>query len=188
MNRFYQVLLIASTLGFSWLAMIGLHETGHVLHAIASGGRVERVVLEPTVHAHTELAHNPHPLFVAWGGGLWGAMVPLAVWAVLRARRNKYVWLAAFFAGFCCIANGSYLGAGMWFPAGDSVDLVQHGAGRWQFGLFGLAATGLGFYLWNGLGPHFGLGAGAETIDRKAAVGVSAAMVLVAAGEWLASG
>jgi hypothetical protein len=185
MSRCYQALLIGSTLAFSWSAMIAFHELGHVLHAVISGGQVARVVLEPTWHARTELARNPHPLFVAWGGGMWGTLLPLAVWASLRSARNRDAWLAAFFAGFCCVANGAYLGAGAVFPAGagDSADLLQLGAARWQLALFGLPATVVGFWLWNGLGPHFGLGAGAPPVDRKAAVGMTVAAVLVALGE-----
>jgi hypothetical protein len=187
-HRAFQTLLIISTIAFSWLAMIGLHETGHVLHAVASGGRVARVVLEPTVHARTELAENPHPLFVAWGGGVWGTLIPLAAWANLRVARNQGAWLAAFFAGFCAVANGTYLGVGAFFPAGDSADLLNRGAAAWQLLLFGAPVTALGFYLWNGLGPHFGLGEAAPHIDRKAALGMALATVLVATIEWIVSG
>lgn len=188
MNRVCQVLLIASTLCCSWLSMIGLHEAGHVLHAKLSGGRVARVILAPTVSARTELAHNPHPLFVAWGGGVWGVLVPVGVWAALRAVRHRYAWLAAFLAGFCGIANGAYLGVGAWFPAGDAADLLRLGAARWQLTLFGLTATVTGFCLWNGLGPYFGLGPAAHPIDRKAAVGVAVATALIGVVEWLWSG
>jgi hypothetical protein len=188
MNRAWQTLLIVSTICFSWLAMIGLHELGHVLHATASGGRIARVVLEPTVHARTELAENPQPLFVAWGGGVWGTLLPLVAWAALRIARNQRVWLAAFFAGFCSIANGTYLGVGALFSAGDSADLLNRGAASWQLLLFGLPVTALGFYLWNGLGPHFGLGAATPPIDRKAALGMAAAVALVATAEWFVSG
>jgi len=45
MTRFYQALLIISSIFLSWLAMMAVHELGHVLHAWASGGVVERVSL-----------------------------------------------------------------------------------------------------------------------------------------------
>ena len=47
MNRFFQILLISSTLAFSWLGMMAVHELGHVTHLALSGGTVEKVVLHP---------------------------------------------------------------------------------------------------------------------------------------------
>ncbi len=37
MNRAYQVILVASTLGLSWLGMQVVHEAGHVLFAWMGG-------------------------------------------------------------------------------------------------------------------------------------------------------
>ena len=142
-DRVYQWLLVLATLSFSWAAMILAHETGHVLHAWASGGEISRVVMTPTVSARTELSHNPHPQFVAWGGAVWGCLIPLLLFAVVRRFRPQHAYLARFFAGFCLIANGAYLGSAAWSPMGDASDLLRHGAQRWQLVLFGSAAVPL---------------------------------------------
>ena len=42
MKRLHQVLLIGAFLPLCWLAMMAVHELGHVVGAVATGGRVER--------------------------------------------------------------------------------------------------------------------------------------------------
>ena len=79
MSRWFQVLLIASSIGFSWLGMMVVHEAGHVLHLRLSGGTVEKVVLHPLAISRTDPGENPHPLVVAWGGPVWGCLIPLGV-------------------------------------------------------------------------------------------------------------
>ena len=117
MNRLHQTLLIFSTIGFCWLAMMAAHEFGHVINAWLTGGRVMHIVLHPSFFSRTDFAENPQPLFVAWGGAFWGIVIPLLIWVVFRRFFKRYAFLAAFFAGFCLIANGAYLAAGAFFPA-----------------------------------------------------------------------
>jgi peptidase M50B-like protein len=187
MSRTFQALFIVSLLALSWLAMMAVHEFGHVLHAWLSGGSVVRVVLYPLEISRTDVSPNPKPQFVAWGGPLWGALIPLVVAAVAAGLAWRYAYLAKFFAGFCCTANGLYLAAGSLSGAGDAGDLVRHGAQLWQLWVFGVPATLLGFWLWNGLGTYFGLGVPGGIVDRRAALGLSAALVAIVVLEGLFS-
>lgn len=175
-GRFYQALLIVSTVGFSWLGMMVVHELGHVLHLWLSGGRVDYVVLHPLMLSYTHPAENPHPLFVAWGGALWGCLVPWGLLGVVRLVARPYAYLAAFFAGFCLIANGAYLAGDAFLQGGDGRELVQYGTPPWLLVVLGLPLVVLGLRLWNGLGPHFGLGSSRGTVDRFAALGTAAAL------------
>jgi hypothetical protein len=134
-ERAQQVLLVILVIAISWLAMMAVHELGHVVHAMVSGGQVERVVLHPLAISRTDVSPNPHPLFVAWGGAVWGTLLPLALFAVVRVAAPKNSYLAAFFAGFCCLANGLYLAAGSFGRVGDAGDLLRHGAQQWQLWL-----------------------------------------------------
>lgn len=171
------LLLLASTCAFSWLAMQVVHEAGHVLHAWASGGTVVRVVLHPLQISRTDVQPNPHSQFVAWAGAIWGCLLPLAAWLVVRRLRSRFEFLPRFFAGFCCVANGCYLGVGAWFPVGDAADLLRHGAPRWTLAAFGLCAVVFGLWLWNGVGHRFGIGSAAKPIDRRAVWLMTAATV-----------
>ena len=179
MNLFFRALLIGSTIGFSWFAMMMVHEFGHVLHAWISGGVVERVVLHPATFSRTDLARNPHPLFVAWGGAVWGCLIPLALWGLVRAWRPREAYLARFFAGFCLIANGAYLAAGSLIGAGDAGDLLRRGAAPWQLLSFGILASAAGLASWNGLGPSFGFADARGIVDRRAAIGMFLALLSI---------
>jgi len=53
MNRFFQTLLVVSAVGFSWLGMMAVHELGHVVHLLLSGGTVQYVVLHPLKISYT---------------------------------------------------------------------------------------------------------------------------------------
>ncbi len=201
MNRCFQALLIVSTAGLSWLLMMFFHECGHAWHGWLSGARLARVHLPLVGFSQTDFVSNPHPLFVAWGGPMWGCLAPLAILAgcrlaskaIARRRGNTttdssltarhYTYLAAWFAGFCLIANGAYLLGGIFFVGGadDGGAILHNGGARWQLAAFGVLATAAGLYCWNGLGPYFGFGASRGRVDRKAALGTAVALACVIA-------
>ena len=183
MRRFHQCLLILATLAFSWLGMQAVHEFGHVLGAFASGGKVARVVLHPATISYTRLAENPNPLFVVWLGPLIGVALPLVALAIARWFRLPGCYLVEFFAGFCLIANGAYLALGSFSGVGDAGDLLHHGAPIALLWLFGVITIPLGFWLWHGLGEHFGLSAGQGKVSRTAAYVVLALCLAIVALE-----
>lgn len=187
LNRPLQVLLIISMLAFSWLAMQAVHEFGHILHAWLSGGRVTRVILYPVEISRTDVSPNPHAQFVAWGGPVWGSVFPMAFFGTIRLLKQPRAWLAKFFAGFCLIANGGYLLGGSVYPAGDADVLLQEGAPSVALAAFGIVAAVGGLWIWNGLGTYFGLGKKAVPIDRRAAIGVALAAVVLAGVECIAA-
>jgi hypothetical protein len=162
LNRLNQVLLVASTLLAFWLGMQAVHESGHVFGAWLTGDRVERVVLHPLTISRTELALNPRPLVVAWAGPIVGVVVPLLFWGLAhvfcgpRGGFARLRWFLRFFAGFCLIANGLYIGLGSFGAIGDCGDLLRQGSQPWQLWLFGLITAPLGLYFWHGLGPRLG--------------------------------
>ena len=170
MKRAEQLILIVSFLAVCWLGMQAVHELGHVLAARATGGKIVRVVLYPTTISRTEVFPNPHPLIEVWAGPVVGSILPLLVYLLAAATRCPGLYLFRFFAGFCLVANGSYLLAGTIEEMGDPGELLHHGSHAWQLILFGLIAAPLGFYLWNGLGPRFGLGDSRGKVNRAAVV------------------
>ncbi len=89
-----------------------------------------------------------------WLGPLIGALLPCAVWWISNARKFEWKEPLRFFAGFCLIANGAYLGSVISSPVGDASDLLNHGAHRWQLLLFAVITIPLGILAWDDLTPH----------------------------------
>jgi hypothetical protein len=147
-----QILLIGMILGSSWLMMQAIHELGHVVGAWLTGGTVERVVLHPLAISRTDLAENPQPLIVAWCGPITGAALPLIAWTLASVVRLPGKRSLQFFAGFCLVANGFYIGLGSFNRIGDCGDMLRHGAAIWHLWLFGTAAASAGLFLWHRLG------------------------------------
>lgn len=176
-DRFFQVLLIAALACLSWLGMMVMHECGHVLHAWLSGGTVTGVLLHPLKVSMTQVYPNPHPLFERWGGAVWGCLLPLGMLAAARIARAPIACLVRFFAGFCLIANGVYIGLGSLDRVGDAGNLMGLGTPRWVLLLFGAVASALGLWLWHGLRPT------KEPVRRGHAIGVFVLLVLLVAVE-----
>lgn len=174
----FRWIIITSAAVWSWLGMMVLHETGHVLGASVSGGTVQKVVLEFIGFSRTDLADNPRPLLVAWAGPILGCILPLLLWGILHLCKLRLRYLFRFFAGVCCVANGAYIGAGLFLRAGDTRTLLQHGASKWQLGLFGIVAIAVGLSLWHRQGRHFDVGPHTESMQRSDAL-VSLGMVAV---------
>lgn len=183
MPRLHQILLIASTILGAWLGMQAVHESGHVLGAWLTDGQVARVVLHPLTISRTDLAHNPSPLVVVWTGPVVGVIGPLLLWAAAAACRLPCAFIFRFFAGFCLLANGLYIGVGSFDRVGDCGEMLRHGSAPWQLWLFGAVTAPLGLWLWHRQGPHFGLGPNGSHVSPGVAYGsLLACAVLLAVG------
>ncbi|MCP4639631.1 MAG: hypothetical protein GY851_04330 [bacterium] len=173
--RVHQTILIITFVGFCWLSMQAVHEMGHVIGATTTGGQVQRVVLHPLAFSRTDVSPNPHPLIEVWAGPAFGVLLPLAVWAVVRWRKESGEVFVRFFAGFCCLANGIYIAFGPSTTGMDTEIMLTLGCRRWQLVLFGVPAIALGLWLWNGTGRAFGIGRPGGYVNRNA-VRVSAVL------------
>ena len=187
MKCLHQCVLIGSLLPLSWLGMMVVHESGHVVGAWLTGGTVERIVAHPFTFSRTDLSQNPRPLLVAWAGPVGGALFPLGALGLTYLCRVPGRYLLRFFAGFCLIANGAYIGAGSFLKAGDAGDLLRHGAAMWQLWIFGLATAPLGIYFWHNQGHHFGLGNARGKVQPVAAYVVLCVLATLLALELLLS-
>lgn len=150
--RANQVVFTASLLLLCWLGMMAVHELGHVLGALATGGAVERVVLHPLAISRTDVSPNPHPAIVVWLGPIVGCVLPLAlafcVPQKLIATRNT----AKFFAGFCLVANGAYIAIGSFDSVGDCGVMLETGSPIWTLIAFGSTSIAIGLFTWHKIG------------------------------------
>ncbi len=149
--------------------MMVVHEAGHVVGAVCIGTIVEKVVLHPLAISRTDVANNQNPLVVIWAGPVLGALLPLVLLSLRRRVNEGLRPFAKFFAGFCLVANGAYISVGSIERIGDAGDLLGHGSPGWTLWLFGVVTIPTGFWLWNGLGPSFGLGTANGEVNRRLA-------------------
>jgi hypothetical protein len=176
-SRGSQTLLLLSASLSAWLGMQAVHELGHVVGAWLTGGTVERVVLNPLAISRTDVAPNPEPLVVVWAGPMVGVLLPLAVWGISAATGWQGAWAARYFAGFCLLANGLYIGVGSFDGVGDAGDMLRAGSPTWSLWLFGLVVAPPGLALWNGLGKWFGFGREAPHVPASRAMAAAAVML-----------
>lgn len=148
----FVILFCIAWLGLCWLGMMAVHELGHVLGALITGGSVEQVVLSPLEISRTDVSPNPYPEIVVWLGPMLGSILPIVTWAIVPTRFNVAKGLAQFFAGFCLIANGAYIGLGSIAQIGDCREMLHTGSPIWVLWLFGLITLPSGFWLWHRLG------------------------------------
>jgi hypothetical protein len=178
MSRVWNVILLAAFLPLSWLSMMAVHEFGHVLCAWATHGVVAKVVLHPLSLSRTEVSVNPHPLFVVWGGPLFGCIAPLLLWLLWKRLHSRGEFLSRCFAGFCFVANGVYIGTGAFVPVGDAADMLLNGSPTWLLLLFGAIACVSGLLLWNGQAKRFRFDASKEGEALVCAICLGVAIVL----------
>jgi hypothetical protein len=179
-NRLPQVVLILSTIAASWWGMQAVHELGHVLGALATGGKVTRVVLHPLSISRTDVSPNPQPLIVVWTGPAVGVVAPLAIWGAAVGIGIRGAYVLRFFAGFSLIANGLYIAGGSFDGVGDCGEMLRHGSPIWTLWLFGMATAPGGLWLWHRQGTHFGLGAARGKVDGRVAVATFAFCIVLA--------
>ena len=131
MQRFHQLLFTVSLVALSWFAMLAVHELGHVVGATVTGGSIERVVLHPLTISRTDVSPNPHPAIVVWLGPVLSCVLPLAVFATVPQHLGVLHIVTRFFAGFCLIANGTYISIGTFYRVGDCGEMLHTGTPLW---------------------------------------------------------
>jgi len=178
-GRIHQVVLVASLVWISWLGMMLVHESGHALAAVCTGGHVQRLVWHPLVLSRTDVQPNPSPLIVVWGGPIIGSVVPLLFVCAAIACRWRIAYMFVFFAGFCALANGVYIGACFVAPVGDAHEMLRLGSPRWLLVVFGLITTVLGVRFLDRASSRLGFGSKPATISEHDAYGLATAAIIL---------
>lgn len=131
-----------------------VHESGHVIAALATGGEIRRVVLDPATISRTDFVANPQPHLTVWAGPIGGILLPLCAQMIVAAlnRTSASARIATFFLGFCLIANGGYLMFGAFDGVGDCEVMLRCGTSFSMLVITGGAMMVAGFGVWHTLG------------------------------------
>lgn len=153
MKRFHQLLFVVSLVALSWYAMMAVHEFGHVMGTLMTGGSVKRVVLYPLTISRTDVASTRNPGLVVWLGPIVGCLLPLVVSSLVPRRFVAARNIARFFAGFCLVANGAYISFGALGRVGDCGEMLRTGTPLWTMWGFGAVTIPAGLLIFHRLGP-----------------------------------
>ncbi|HJN09683.1 MAG TPA: M50 family metallopeptidase [Pirellulaceae bacterium] len=149
MQRFRKLVFVLSIAAICWLGMMAVHELGHIVGAVCTGGSVTRVVLHPLTISRTDVSPNPHPGIVVWCGPIVGSLLPFALAWLVPRKQLTLRKLAGIFAGFCLIANGAYISLGAFDQVGDCGEMLRTGTPVWVLIAFGLVTIPSGLALWH---------------------------------------
>lgn len=177
-QRLNQFVLICSLGWLSWLGMMLVHEAGHALAALCTGGHVERIIWHPLALSRTDVRPSPSPLIVVWGGPVFGSSAPLLAMFISSKMRWRFNYMLSFFAGFCLLAHGLYIGIGAVDPIGDAHEMLRLGTPRWVLATFGLT-TIIGMWIFERVSTKLGFGLNSEAIVTRKAYGTFLAAFLL---------
>jgi hypothetical protein len=78
-----------------------------------------------------------------------------------------------------------YLAFGSFGEIGDAGDMLRYGTPIWLLWVFGIATIPTGLWLWDGLGPHFGLSPRHGQVNPTAAYVTLALVIVIVALEFV---
>ena len=131
-------MLVMAMTAFSWLWMQWTHEAGHMIAGVATGAKIERVILDPRTFSMTQFESTPYPLVAVWGGPLIGVVLGAAIPLLLAYKFKRLRFELGLITAFVLLANGLYIGIGAFNPVGDAVSMTKHGSPRWTLIMFSM--------------------------------------------------
>ncbi|MEA5079169.1 MAG: M50 family metallopeptidase, partial [Anaerolineaceae bacterium] len=132
-NIFKQVLFNTGCLAFSFCSFPFLHEGGHALATILTGGQVSGFNINPLGWSYLIYPSSPpNLLFTAWGGILFSTFISLFFIGIAFRYRNPFVVLIGFLGIYGLLHNGLDFIFGMVFATGDPSLLLRLGVPSWS--------------------------------------------------------
>ncbi|MFT5303320.1 MAG: hypothetical protein ACI814_004139 [Mariniblastus sp.] len=181
----YKSIFVVLLLAFCWLAMMAVHEFGHIIGAILSGSTIEQVVLSPLTISRTDVRPNNAPTLVVWLGPILGCLIPWLFAWIIPQHRTVEKNIGLFWGGFCLIANGAYIGLGSIDQIGDCGEMLRNGSPPAALWGFGILAVGSGFYAWHRLGSVQQFLVQPFEVDHQTTLGLTTLVAAMAGIGWL---
>ena len=136
--------LMTGSVMIAFNGMVLLHELGHVVAIVLSGGKVDYVQVFPVDFGFTARAVDPHPLLATWGGPILGCAFAVVILLLVALAAPRFIAPALMLVVVAFLANGMYLAVGVFSGVGDAGDLLRHGMPPWSLVAVGLALVAAG--------------------------------------------
>ncbi len=123
-------LLLLGSFAFAYNVVSALHELGHVVGALATGGHPHSLVLHPFSTSSVEVSPDPRPLVTYGAGVLAPPVVGLALFRALRHVQAPVLLPVLLIPSIAWASSGLYLVVGAALQVGDAAVLMQTGIPR----------------------------------------------------------
>ncbi len=121
-----QMLIVLGMFVFSYNFGNLIHESGHALNAVLTGGSLNKITMSPLSWCYASTSGG-NETFVVWGGFLWQTIVPTVVLLLLWYFKSRLSLYALFLVLVSFGASGVYMIAGAVAGVGDGGSLVRYG-------------------------------------------------------------
>ncbi len=123
---FQQLLTVLGIFVFSYNLGNLIHESGHALNAVLSGGSVNRITLSPLSWCYASTSGG-NRMFVVCGGFLWQTALPTVILVLLWCFKSRLSLWALFLALVSFAPSGIYMIIGAVAGIGDGGRLIKYG-------------------------------------------------------------
>lgn len=152
-----QIILLIGGFAIAYNIAIALHEFGHTIAVVFSGGQIKEYVLNPFSWSWNLGQNVSNIIFTAWGGvtfGLLFALIPLLL--IFKIRTTWFVFLCKLIAACALMINGIYLLAGTLLNFGDGGELARLGISPTIIIILGVTYLLISMAFWSNLQYHLG--------------------------------
>ncbi len=126
MKCFQQMLIVLGIFVFSYNLSNLIHESGHALNAVLTGGSLNKITMSPLSWCYASTSGG-NKIFVTWGGFLWQTIVPTALLILLWRFKSRLSLFALFLVLVSFAVSGIYMITGALAGIGDGGNLVRYG-------------------------------------------------------------
>lgn len=123
-KRLQQMLIVLGIFVFSYNLGNLIHESGHALNAVLTGGSLNKITMSPLSWCYTWTSGG-NRIFVIWGGFLWQTIIPIVL--LFLCFKSRIALYALFLALVSFAESGIYMIAGAAAGIGDGGSLVKLG-------------------------------------------------------------
>jgi hypothetical protein len=127
MKTFQKCLIVMGISVFAFNASTIVHELGHALTVIATGGKFGFIEVTPFSWSYAHYIFAPEPMATSWGGILWSVIFGLLAFFVPWVAKSRLSFIGVLLAISSLAGEGTYLLVGTVFHVGDPASLLGQG-------------------------------------------------------------